>query len=217
MNKGVKITLVIVTGVLVVAAVLGVLWGVGVFSFGKEKALPTVDVSEMPLGLEWGMSMAEVDEILASHPEYILTQGEGKRMQIYQVTNFQGIESVSGKVVISFDETDRLRMVFYSFASINLDYGMCVPKQLELTQKSLIKELDANYEKGHDIYALVGIEEAHSMDHWLGNKTLFTVQANGPDKLILNYEDIEFFPELVELLRDPDKFSKEYMREQLNY
>ena len=215
MNKGLKITLAVIAGVLIIAAVLGVLWGVGVISIGEE-ALPTVNVSETPLGLEWGMSMEEVDEILASHPEYILTQGEGRLLQVYQVTNFQGIEGVSGKVAISFDETNGLKMVLYSFASINQENGMCVPKQLELTQKSLIKELDANYEKGQDIFAFVGMEEEYSMDHWIGNKTLFTLQAHAPDKLILNYENVENDPEFVKALRDPAKYSMEYMQQQGN-
>lgn len=67
------------------------------------------------------------------------------------------------------------------------------------------------------VLGFVGMEEEYSLDHWIGNKTLFTMQAHAPNELILNYENVENDPEFVQFLRDPEKYSVEYVKEQMNY
>lgn len=197
MRKGVKIAMAVVATVLVIVGIV-----VGLLFINRED-LPELDVSEVPLYMEWGMSYEEVTKILDNHPEYVLIRGDSKRMPIYQVTNFQGVDGVSGKVAFQFDEMGGLTTVHYSFKSVE-NGGMCVAEQLALVQKSIEKQLDTHYEKGKDVYELVDVESG--IEHWIGQKSLITTQSYAGIELTLNYDSIEPDDEFVDMLRNPEPY-----------
>lgn len=200
MKKGRKILLAILAGILAVAAIVFVVW------FIEYINLPEMDVSESPLGMEWGMSREEVEEILASQPEYSFSKSEN--MLIYTVANYQDIQGLSGQVACSFDETGGLSSVCYIFRSVNHD-GMSTTGAINLAYKSSKKQLKKYYEAPH-IFTRVIIElfVLRGGEDWIGEKTLVSTSYEESDRLYLLYEPLEGNEEYVDMLRDPVTYMK---------
>lgn len=196
MKKGLKIFLCILACILTVLVVTFLIY------FIDYSSLPEMDVQEVPLGMEWGMTRKEVEDILAQHPEYSFNKYE--TMLVYNVVNYQGIDHLSGQTVFRFDESGGLCMVYYMFRSTDAENGMSTSDALKLGYKSTRKQFRKHYEAPH-IFATASIKlfSISGGDNWIGEESFVSTNYEEADKFYMVYEPIESNQEFVDMLQDP--------------
>lgn len=162
---------------------------------------PAIDVPEQILGLEWGMDMDMVEDIVSNKSiGYTKQNFSTDGILTYSCTNFHSIPGANALVLFMFDEEQKLVDITYYFktnASIAANN----------IKADKLNELHAGFKKGFN--KLIGKETSvtegdkqtyDECTYWITDQTLIRMVYHESDSFYLSYSSKEYSAEQLEYL-----------------
>jgi len=149
----------------------------------------TVEAETVVADLEWGMTKAEVESVLATKENYALVP-EIDAFVCYSVVDYQGIAGASGFLVLTFSDAGLLTEGIYYF---DVTKGEKVPA----TSKGVMEDLNKAFRKTYQDSSEAMCEDPIGAEVWSqslyykGEESLVHIYGWMPTKLCISFMDVD--------------------------
>lgn len=176
MKKGTKILIVITL------LILWIIVGLPILMKIMNTPVPTISITEDPLGLAWGTGREDAAAYMHSQG-YEALGGEEiillNQNQVYTISNYQNVEGLNGVTILTFDEKGGLAGVILDFKSSAAN-GTCADDLVDTAYISMRKTLNKQFTK-------MDYDSLEDYEYWSGEQTFFTLIRQRYKSLTLSY------------------------------